>query len=578
MYGNTEEYTDTASDDSYRKDMQSVSSAADADLDWIPGEDEHEESHVDPEDYDGGEEEGEEMPQFVASAFSNVLVSDLANHQLQEEMMGPEPLHTAGHTGDDGTVARTKVCCICSDAAMYTCPGCGVRTCSLTCVRVHKKDSQCGGERDVAKKVPLSAFTDGQLQRDFHFLEDVRRTISNCRRGFSKVWHYTFRALPPPLHALREAAKKRGVVCQITSEGMKKRDANTSRFDRRTETIMWRCQFNFHGPDFTISTDWGNERQRLGDIVAYCWSTNPPLPCFHINRQYNRASKWIGAVKHNEAEDEKCDEKEVRNAEEEGKEKSMHEEQGEDDDKVETKVKAIATCDRVFLDNQPQCQEEWSPCQLSIAPLSSKEAWNEEAVRAFMAMGPAIILSRAERLGMQRKFFRMSPSSTLNEALRTLFFINEFPVFDVIQASALEAYPLVTEADKELIRESFRAAPRPPKPERKPRRTKADLSPEEAARYSKVPCRMFLAGCCKLVEEECPYWHCEYREIPACRNFVKFALCEKGDRCSFRHDLAAVGAARKRAREERQHPCEQRSRYHRCENTLARDGAEGRGN
>ncbi|EKF39178.1 hypothetical protein MOQ_000600 [Trypanosoma cruzi marinkellei] len=556
MHGSVLELLDAELDGISGEEMRSLSSAADADLEWVPEETDPDESQLSHEAYDAEEEENweHEGPQFMASALRKAFASDLVNQKLQQqevENTGLGSLHTAEQEVGDGKATKAKICCICGDAAVYTCPGCGARTCSNVCVQMHKKEFQCKGERDIAKKVPLSEFTDVQLQRDFHFLEDVSRIISNCRRGFSKFWRYTFRALPPPLHALREAAKKRGVVCQITSEGMTKRNENTSRFDRRTETITWRCQFNFHDPDFTVVTDWGSERHRLGDIVAFCWSTNPPLPCFHINRRYNRASRWIGTAEQNE---------EVVGGEGEGEAKCIGASHPGEGGEGGTRVENVATSNRVFLDNKTHCQEAWSPCQVSIAPLSPAEARNEKAVAAFLEMEPVIILSRAELLGMRQKYFRMSPSCTLNEALRTLFFISEFPVFDVIHASALEAYPLVTEADKEFIRESFRAAPRPPGSECRPRPTKADLSPEEAARFANVPCRMFLAGCCKLAEGACPYWHCEYNEVPACRNFVKFSICERGSSCIFRHDNAAVTAARKRMREERKHPCERRTK------------------
>lgn len=590
------EIIDAHSEESSSLEDRSTSSAEDGDLAWVAGEDGRLDSDAD--DGEGPDKKvvkGEKaMAGYMASSLSSFLVCDLATRRQQQELQEQQrdgddsaagshcPVGGAGAGGGD---AKKKVCCICGDNALYTCPGCGARTCSIICVRVHKTQFNCAGERNIAKKVPLKEFTDTQLQRDFQFLEDVRRVVSNCERGFSRIWHYTFRALPPPLHALREAAKKRGVVCQITSEGMAKRDANTSRFDRKTETIIWRCQFNFHSPDFTVTTDWGSERHRLGDIAAYCWATNPPLPSYHINRRYNSASKWIGGaaqkkrvgaedVEGEETKEEVApDTKDGGDMAEEVKEKRQQGEtrqnvpsqQQEDGEPQETTVSAVHSGEEStvrdmaesgprFVDHHAQQQEMWSPCQVHVAALSAVEEANERAVATFFQKEPVVILARAERLGTQRKYFRLSPTSTLNEALRTLFFVNEYPVFDVIHESALDAYPLVTEADKEYIREGFRAAPRPPKPERRPRRTKADLTPEEAERCGKVPCRMFLAGCCRLAGDECPYWHCAHSDVPACRSFVKFAACEKGDRCSFRHDPAAVGAARKRAREERRPP------------------------
>ena len=147
--------------------------------------------------------------------------------------------------------------------------------------------------------VPLSEFNDRQLERDFHFIDDCNRQLSNAQRGISNVWRFSFRALPPPLHALREAAKKRGVVCQITSEGMSKREKNTSRYDRRRDAILWHIEFEVRGKvrsqDFTASTSWGNERFLLQDIFQSAWLTNPRLLCYHIRRGYNRASSWVGA-------------------------------------------------------------------------------------------------------------------------------------------------------------------------------------------------------------------------------------------------------------------------------------------
>ncbi|SCU70853.1 HIT zinc finger, putative [Trypanosoma equiperdum] len=569
------------------EENESASDAPDGGMEWVSSGDASEECVNDVDDIysnrddSGADEEGNEFGREdeddrgefrsgFATAFSNILARDLEIQQRHCQQMegagvdvNPRVATADGQVATAG--AKEKICCICKDKSVYTCPGCGARTCSMTCVRVHKAQFNCSGERNVAEKVPLSEFTDKQLERDFHFLEDTRRVISNCERTFPKMWRYTFRALPPPLYALRKAAKQRGVVCQITSEGMSKRDANTSRFDRRTETIIWRCQFNFHTPNFTVSTDWGNERHKLGDILTYCWAKNPPVHCFHINRRYNRASKWIGIEGEREG-------KEVEREEEGEKDKENVENGREENESVEFRCSGasdnladISTRKEdsndedgavgplfVEVGDKQQQQQVWKPSVLDISPQSPEEAKSKETVSAFLSLGPVIILAQAERLGLEKKYFRLSPSQTLNETLRTLFFINEFPVFEVIHASDLESYALVTDADKERIRESFRAAPRPPKPERPPRPTKSTLTPEERDRYAQVPCRLFLAGCCKLGEEECPYRHCEYQDVPVCRSFMKFASCEKGNRCVFRHDATAVATARKRMREGRQ--------------------------
>ncbi|KAG5474262.1 hypothetical protein LSCM1_03041 [Leishmania martiniquensis] len=488
--------------------------------------------------------------------------------------------------------ARGKAteCCVCGAGAIYTCPGCGRRTCSMTCVRVHKADFQCTGVRDVAVRVPLSEFTDQQLQRDYHFLENCRRVIGNIERCFPRTaWRYNYKALPPPLHALREAARRRGVICQITSEGMLKRDENTSRLDRKTNTIVWRCEFQFSGPSdgagmTTISTDWGSERHRLGDILKYCWATNPPLLCYHINRRYNRVSKYVGGsaattakglegARPTETDPTQCDgpavplEAGVQKASEAAPPTGVDasptaEVAGAVGDEVEGDVASstVNTTERDTAASTEECPvsssaelpplrayEEVLPVP-PIEPTTPQEAQQQAFVQAFLAEEKYFIFSKAERLGSDARYFLLDPYETLNENLRQLFFINEFPVFVVVHASQLHRFPLVTEEDKEAIRSSFRPKKVREPRERLPMRKRSEMEEEEVARLSRVPCRRFLESRCVLAEE-CPYWHCTPSEIPVCRTFLRTGECDKGTRCSFRHDADAVRIARKRQRD-----------------------------
>ncbi|KAG8034464.1 hypothetical protein G9C98_007540 [Cotesia typhae] len=62
------------------------------------------------------------------------------------------------------TVTKLEKCEVCDKIqAKYTCPKCEVRTCSLACCRVHKKDLDCNGIRDKTKFIPLNKFTDLDL-------------------------------------------------------------------------------------------------------------------------------------------------------------------------------------------------------------------------------------------------------------------------------------------------------------------------------------------------------------------------------------------------------------------------------
>eukprot|EP00985_Skeletonema_marinoi_P015667 scaffold8147_cov128-Skeletonema_marinoi.AAC.4 len=85
-------------------------------------------------------------------------------------------------------------CQVCNEEiAIYCCPRCHMRTCSLECCRKHKtKDEStgelvCNGQRDRTKFCSLKGFTDAQLASDYHFLEDVMSTSSSSKRLYQSI-------------------------------------------------------------------------------------------------------------------------------------------------------------------------------------------------------------------------------------------------------------------------------------------------------------------------------------------------------------------------------------------------------
>jgi hypothetical protein len=46
----------------------------------------------------------------------------------------------------------------------YTCPGCGIKSCSLDCVKIHKETMNCTGTRNKTKYVPRSQYGINHLQ------------------------------------------------------------------------------------------------------------------------------------------------------------------------------------------------------------------------------------------------------------------------------------------------------------------------------------------------------------------------------------------------------------------------------
>ena len=56
------------------------------------------------------------------------------------------------------------LCRVCSvQDAKYRCPGCDVISCSLECVRTHKKETECDGVRKKSQFVPIGKFSDLEM-------------------------------------------------------------------------------------------------------------------------------------------------------------------------------------------------------------------------------------------------------------------------------------------------------------------------------------------------------------------------------------------------------------------------------
>lgn len=72
------------------------------------------------------------------------------------------------------------------NAIKYTCPRCGVHTCSLPCVKKHKAWAQCSGVRNPAeyrKRADLA--TPSSIDKDFNFITNVERSVARADQGVS---------------------------------------------------------------------------------------------------------------------------------------------------------------------------------------------------------------------------------------------------------------------------------------------------------------------------------------------------------------------------------------------------------
>lgn len=235
-----------------------------------------------------GEGSGERAQDGVSSTFSH---QTLAVH-----CSGETRTHTPKQT-------LSKVCCICAEEAIYTCPGCGRLTCSIACVRSHKDFFKCTGMKDPAAHVSLATFSDKQLERDFVFLENCRRVLTNIERGISldpvpstceRFNNLNSNALHSGIcemtraPSLQKASRERRILLQLISPGMRKHDCNTSYYDEANQSIWWRCDFSrFQDSEkkSIVSMDRVHEQSKIYSVFSkYCEATNI---CFHSTESNN---------------------------------------------------------------------------------------------------------------------------------------------------------------------------------------------------------------------------------------------------------------------------------------------------
>ena len=143
---------------------------------------------------------------------------------------------------------RMGACEVCEEAppAKYRCPACSVATCSLACSRSHKtRGGGCTGKRDRAAFKPITEFTDRDVINDYRFLEEALLEKDRAKRwkpGYTAGTEAAQRSERPPATAkivgtLTREAKTRGVELFCMPDGMARRVANTTFFDRKRNVM-----------------------------------------------------------------------------------------------------------------------------------------------------------------------------------------------------------------------------------------------------------------------------------------------------------------------------------------------------
>lgn len=144
-----------------------------------------------------------------------------------------------------------------SKQAVYQCPGCELRTCSLECCQSHKKRTACSGKRNRGAFIPLCRMNDNSLRSDYFFLEEVLDQIPRANKMAkmepSTNYHTVNRNNHRPsagnsnnackkTRRLLQQAERRGVDLQIMPTIMERRKKNSSWYCGPRDTITWKVE------------------------------------------------------------------------------------------------------------------------------------------------------------------------------------------------------------------------------------------------------------------------------------------------------------------------------------------------
>lgn len=150
--------------------------------------------------------------------------------------------------------SRLGICEVCSiQPAKYTCPECEVKTCSLPCVKIHKKELECSGIRNKVKFKPLKKINNMDFQSDYILLEESTRRTDILKKQGKIIKNMTFYNLPRM--KIKNATYKRNIHLYYLPKNFSRHKSNTTYYDWKKDKIFWKVEWVFVEADMTSLFD-----------------------------------------------------------------------------------------------------------------------------------------------------------------------------------------------------------------------------------------------------------------------------------------------------------------------------------
>ncbi|KAJ8664079.1 hypothetical protein O0I10_000357 [Lichtheimia ornata] len=185
---------------------------------------------------------------------------------------------TAVNPPVDGT------CQVCREQpSKYTCPRCNMRTCSVGCVKQHKQDNDCSGERSKTHFVSRDQYNYSNMMSDYVYLEDVSRKSDTLSRERLRADRRDPWPVEQRNRALVKQVRAMGVNYSMLPSGMSRHKMNKTNYSSNFHQVFWSIECCFC------------QKGQVQRIVEHSFPSAKPLRGFFDNLLFTETPQGKGA-------------------------------------------------------------------------------------------------------------------------------------------------------------------------------------------------------------------------------------------------------------------------------------------
>jgi len=134
-----------------------------------------------------------------------------------------------------------EVCSVClKNKAQYKCPACGCMTCSVKCVKEHKKRDKCNGQKPTLDYLSVNQMNEFTLIKDCELLDKATRASINASEK-----------IPPKVQLKKyqkrfiSACKDRGITFHYMPLESTRSHNNRTKLEKNGDSIHWTINWRF---------------------------------------------------------------------------------------------------------------------------------------------------------------------------------------------------------------------------------------------------------------------------------------------------------------------------------------------